>query len=1104
MTLAGHRAARVLMQGAVGASCRCEAEAGGPSINSNNSGFTEYSPVLEMRALEELLKSWRSNPDADATVAVCSFLGGSKREELIREVGASAETWHAGDAAVMLAVGRMYLEAEMLQEAQTTLVAAGKADARDPRAFRYLGEVLLRRGDALRADKVLSRALQLGAATDDVELWHERAVLYSALQKRVGPEAVAAEVARSMPRHVSVPPGPASDPLPSFGLEESTQPRNQPPPAAQVSRKPTLVGLAEPAPLPRFDSADALPARATEDSIRLSDSDLEETSNPGRSLISAPIGGLPPPPAAGSSDVAAQLANSFLAPKGGKPAAVPAKQNLKSTQLGGFQARPGAAPAPSAKAAPTVGRPLTAAKSMAKQSAPPQFDDAVTVVTPPPFMAQLMPQGVPSRAARKHSAPPLVTPPPFVAAAPPPAPPIRSVAPANLPPFGSEAETALPFAATALPAPPPRVPSAPPAPPRPAHVLAALAGDPANPAPAVVLDHLARVGLYEPGGGATPAWEAPPRQKSRGAAAILIATLVIAAGGGGAYEYSRRLKAARAIEADSLNAQVDKLLKTGNPKDLKATDGRLTQAFELDSRSQRAGRLWLQNRVLNALLLAGETRGIDAAVYRGRQVGLPEKALLVGKVASFLVEGDVAGGAAVLARSDKDAGSDAYYQLAAAAVLERAGDPRGVERYEAAVQLAPDLAPAEMLLARLLLLERGSDAAKPVIDSLRKKKGDTPSTRALSALAWVLSHDRPGELPSEAQLQPGDIELLPAPLAAVPAMVDAAKALNKQELAAASKAIDSAINLAMTPALAAGLGFLAIEAGDEVVARKAALRALQFSGVYPRARTLAARVALLGGRIDEAQKAIEGLEPASADVAVVRAVVAYESLESADLKSALEALGNSAVGPAFSALDAAPGIINGSAFPTPDKLEQMAAPDKPWGELIAVDAALETGNLALAEKLLGKRSQETLRPVHLRRLARLRRLQGKLDVALQASSAAAEGGMALPLLLERVYELLAKEDVAGAKQLAAKYPTLLGPLAGWVGVLTDTASKQAASAAVRLTKLDLPPDESPIAVRVLVARALMSGKDKRANAYVTALSKKLPKNPDVLAAASIE
>lgn len=629
-------------------------------------------------------------------------------------------------------------------------------------------------------------------------------------------------------------------------------------------------------------------------------------------------------------------------------------------------------------------------------------------------------------------------------------------------------------------------------------------GDPMNPAPAVVLDHLARVGLYEPGGGAAPAWEKPPQQKSRGAAALLIATVLIAGAGGGAYAYSRKVKAARAIEADTLNTQVDKLLKTGNPSDLKQTDDRLTRSFELDSRSQRAGRLWLQNRVLNALLVAGETRGIDAAVYRGRQVGLPEKDLLVGKITSFFVEGDVAGGAAMLVNGDKYSGTDPYYQLAAAAVLERAGDQRAVERYQAAVQLAPDLAPAEMLLARLLLLEAGPDAAKPVIESLRKKTGDTPATRALSALAWVVAHNRPDELPSDAQLQPDDAAKLPAPLAAVPAMVDAAKALNKQDLPAASKAIDSAISLAMTPALAAGLGFLAIEAGDEVVARKAALRALQFSGVYPQARTLAARVALLGGRIDEAQKAIEGLDPASADVAVVRAVVAYESLESADLRTALEALGNSAVGSAFSALEAAPGVVSGTAFPAPAALEEMAAPEKPWGELIAIDAAIETGNLPLADKILSKRSLESLRPVHLRRLARLRRLQNKLDESLRASAAAAEGGMALPLLLERVYELLAKEDVSGAKQLAAKYPSLLGPLAGWVGVLTDVASKQAASAAVRLTKLDLPPDESPLSVRILVARALMAGHDKRGKPYVLLLAKKLPKNPDVLAAAAID
>ena len=68
------------------------------TISSNKSRFTEYSATPKMRALDELLKSWRSNPDADATIAVCSYLGSSKRDELIREVGASAETWHSANA----------------------------------------------------------------------------------------------------------------------------------------------------------------------------------------------------------------------------------------------------------------------------------------------------------------------------------------------------------------------------------------------------------------------------------------------------------------------------------------------------------------------------------------------------------------------------------------------------------------------------------------------------------------------------------------------------------------------------------------------------------------------------------------------------------------------------------------------------------------------------------------------------------------------------------------------------------------------------------------------------------------------------------------------
>src|SRR5450755_1058554 len=244
-----------------------------------------------MSALDELLSQWRSNPDANATIALCSFLGTSTREELIREVATSAETWHAEDGRVMLAVGRMYLDASLLAEAQAALVAAGKANGRDAKPFRYLGEVLLRRGDALRAEKVLARSLQFSPNDSEARLWHDRSVVYSALQKRIGVEAVAAEVLRTMPKQNSIPP-PTVQGLSHkrFGNEELTRPRAQNPLAFDAAPS---ISTAQDA-LPRFDSADP---------VRISEADLLEDSAPRpaplptarRSVGRATVVGIGPP-----------------------------------------------------------------------------------------------------------------------------------------------------------------------------------------------------------------------------------------------------------------------------------------------------------------------------------------------------------------------------------------------------------------------------------------------------------------------------------------------------------------------------------------------------------------------------------------------------------------------------------------------------------------------------------------------------------------------------------------------------------------------------------------------------------------------------------------
>ena len=78
-----------------------------------------------MGALNELIIAWRNNPSADSTISICARLGAAGREDWLREVASSAETWHAHDASVMVAVGRMFLDAGLLSDAQAAFVAAG-------------------------------------------------------------------------------------------------------------------------------------------------------------------------------------------------------------------------------------------------------------------------------------------------------------------------------------------------------------------------------------------------------------------------------------------------------------------------------------------------------------------------------------------------------------------------------------------------------------------------------------------------------------------------------------------------------------------------------------------------------------------------------------------------------------------------------------------------------------------------------------------------------------------------------------------------------------------------------------------------------------------
>jgi hypothetical protein len=105
----------------------------------------------------------------------------------------------------LMAVARAHVEAGRLGDAQGALVEAGRIAPNDADVFCSLGEVLLRRGDAERAARALTRAAQLaregrGAArSHDAHAWLARAQAYLPLQAERGSSAVASAVAHQFP-----------------------------------------------------------------------------------------------------------------------------------------------------------------------------------------------------------------------------------------------------------------------------------------------------------------------------------------------------------------------------------------------------------------------------------------------------------------------------------------------------------------------------------------------------------------------------------------------------------------------------------------------------------------------------------------------------------------------------------------------------------------------------------------------------------------------------------------------------------------------------------------------------------------------------------------
>ncbi|HOU93243.1 MAG TPA: hypothetical protein PLU22_19460, partial [Polyangiaceae bacterium] len=225
------------------------------------------------------------------------------------------------------------------------------------------------------------------------------------------------------------------------------------------------------------------------------------------------------------------------------------------------------------------------------------------------------------------------------------------------------------------------------------------------------------------------------------------------------------------------------------------------------------------------------------------------------------------------------------------------------------------------------------------------------------------------------------------------------------------------------------------------------------------------------------------------------------------LRAALAALpGLPARDPEAAALAVAPTALDGSGLPEFDTLHDLVSPSDLWGDVLGVDLALDAGRVDLARALARAwPAHAEEQPPRAVRLARLARITGKPEAAVEHADRAVAAGDAAPrAVVELVRALVEVGDASTARSSLRDHRAGVGPVLGdWLDVLVTRAESGGAGATVRAARCPLPPPDAPLLVQALAVRALAEAGDLRAAAATAALARRHPAHPDVVAAAAL-
>lgn len=599
------------------------------------------------------------------------------------------------DLDLLLIEGRAELAGGDLLKAQAALLKAARVGSTRKEPYRYLGEVLMKRGDPARAAKVLERARGIDASDRAIQALHERALRLAKIAETDHDRA--SEQSRT-----------SFEPQTAEVREERTMVRpDLSERLAAVTREKADEVLAP----PRRPAAPSGPST-------LGDDDDDEPTTVGTVIPGLAARGAAPMPAPKMPPLGRGLPPARAIP----PAAAPAplaepptvEERLPPEPPPGAMKAPVAATSPGGFDAPRRGEGPRQAPSRRPPPLPAPNDDSLEVpfgaLSAPPLSEPF----APSKAAAaldvdvRSGAPS-----PFDALPPAePVPPAREPAP---PVFGAEPDAAPTDSWV------PRADDDSPPEPAPDEPTGELAGAPED--PDAVLEMLQREGIFEPPTGEAAVWAA--RKEARVVERtrigwILGGVWVLAIGGAvggwfGWQEYVGR----RHEEAAHLVEQARAESLAGDHERLVDAERHLRQARDLDPHSTDNPTVLLFVHAQRALE--------DGAFEIGYLAPTVARAERTGGDPNFLHAANAiiaAGNSnADAARTEIDAAlagapDDAQILYIAGRLGQRLGDEHALERLETATQRDPQLAAAAIALAEARHDEGRHDDALTLLDGV--------------------------------------------------------------------------------------------------------------------------------------------------------------------------------------------------------------------------------------------------------------------------------------------------------------------------------------------------------------------------------------------------